>query len=152
MNPSLNNQDNGCSNESNKSENNDFYFDEKKGIKKASEFRNIVARTIFSMEISKMTLKRLLFPKYVIEPLLNARKIGFNGSKDNSIKALADRYQRKIKQMREEIRHSQEMFPGENEKHLVSESWGFGDLRVEISQGLQKIETLDKRNYCSSYD
>ena len=146
----LNNQDNGCSNESNKSENNDFYFDEKKGIKKASEFKNIVAQTIVSMETSKKTLKRLSFPKYVIEPLIRARIIEFNGS--ISIKTLAERYQRKIKKMREEIRDSQEMFPRENEKHLVSESWGFGDLRVEISQGLQKIETLDKRNYCSSYD
>ena len=126
------------------------HFDEKKGIKKSSEFKNIVARTIVSMETSKKTLKRLSFPKYVIEPLIRARIIEFNGS--ISIKTLAERYQRKIKKMREEIRDSQEMFPRENEKHLVSESWGFGDLRVEISQGLQKIETLDKRNYCSSYD
>ena len=146
----LNYPDKGRSDESNKSENNDFYFDEKKGIKKASEFRNIVARTIVSMETSKKTLKRLSFPKYVIEPLIRARIIEFNGS--ISIKTLAERYQRKIKKMREEIRDSQEMFPRENEKHLVSESWGFGDLRVEISQGLQKLEILDKRNYCSRYD
>ena len=97
----LNNQDEGRSIESNKSENNDFYFDEKKGNKKGSEFKNIVARTIVSMETSKKTLKRLSFPKYVIEPLIRARIIEFNGS--ISIKTLAERYQRKIKKMREEI-------------------------------------------------
>ena len=38
------------------------------------------------------------------------------------------------------------MFTGEKDKYLVNESWGFGDLRVEISQGLLQIEILDKRN------
>ena len=45
-----------------------------------------------------------------------------------------------------EIKHCQEKFPGEEYKHLVSETWGFGDLRVEISQGLREIEKLDRAN------
>ena len=113
---------------------------------KAWEIKNIVAWTIASKEKSKKTWKRLNFTQNVIEPLLNARMIRCNGSTDKSKMYLADRYQRKIKMMREEIRYSQEMFPGEKDKHLVSESWGFGDLRVEISQGLLQIEILDKRN------
>ena len=113
---------------------------------KAWEIKNIVAQTIASMEKSKKTWKRLRFTQNVLEPLLKARKIRIKGSTDKSKKYLADRYQRKIKRMREEIRDSQEIFPGEKDKHLVSESWGFKDLRVEISQGLLQIEILDKRN------
>ena len=58
------------------------------------------------MERSKKTWKRLNFTQNVIEPLLNARMIRFNGSTDKSKKYLADRYQQKIKRMREEIRYS----------------------------------------------
>ena len=98
------------------------------------------------METSKRNFKKLNFTKNVIEPLVRAKTIKFNGSNDKSIMYLADRYQRKMKRMREEIRFCQQFFPGDNDKHLVSESWGFGDLRVEISKGLQQIEILDKRN------
>ena len=43
-----------------------------------------------------------------------------------------------------EIKYCQEKFPGEEDNHLVSEKWGFGDLRAEISQGMREIEKLDK--------
>ena len=86
----LNSQDGGPSDE---------YKDEDevtKGIKKGKvwEIKNIVDQTIASMETSKKTWKRLSFSQNVIEPLLKAGIIRFNGS---STKYLADRYQKKIK-------------------------------------------------------
>ena len=95
------------------------------------------------MRTSKKNIKRLGFSKNVIEPLLKADKLKFKGS---SQKDLADRWQRKVQLLRKEIKHNQEKFPEEENKHLVSETWGFGDLRLEISQGIREIEKLDIAN------
>ena len=113
----------------------------KKKVKNPSDFRNIIIQIIDTMRKSKRTFKMMGFTKNVIEPLVKANILKFNGSRTRD---LADRWLRKIKMLRMEIKHSQEKFPGEQEKHLVSETWGFGDLRAEISQGLREIEKLDK--------
>ena len=115
----------------------------KKKVKNPSDFRNIIIQIIDTMRKSKRTFKMMGFTKNVIEPLVMANILNFNGSR---IRDLADRWLRKIKMLRMEIKHCQEKFPGEEYKHLVSETWGFGDLRVEISQGLREIEKLDRAN------
>ena len=112
-------------------------------VKYPLDLRNIIIQTIGSMEKGKKNLKRLGFSKNVIEPLLKAEILKFKASSQID---LARSWRRKIQMLREEIKHNQEKFPGEEVKHIVSETWGLGDLRVEISQGIQKIEKLDKEN------
>ena len=113
----------------------------KKKVKNPSDFRNIILQIINTMRKSKRTFKMMGFTKNVIEPLVMANILKFNGSRTSD---LADRWLRKIKMLRMEIKYCQEKFPGEEDKHLVSEKWGFGDLRDEISQGMREIEKLDK--------
>ena len=61
----------------------------KKKVKNPSDFRNIIIQIIDTMRKSKRTFKMMGFTKNVIEPLVMANILNFNGSR---IRDLADRW------------------------------------------------------------
>ena len=106
-----------------------------------TDMKNVLAQTLTMLHQEKKGWKRLGFCRNVIQPLVSSGKLRFNGS---SLKDLADRYQRKVRNMMEELK-TQEEDQTDASKQMLNVSWKFGESTQEITEMVNEILDEEER-------